>query len=209
VIFFTTLLALTACSTKSNGKRDNNKDATQLAGANTAQPTLTDALSPEGVDTKPKAEYIGKPDYPIIMRKAGVGGRVFVRFGITKKGEVVLPHIYRSEIPTYERVALEEIKKKKFLPDNKKGIFLNERNVKTCEFIYDGMETCRVWVEFSINEKGDVLSPRVIGSKCPLFEQAAVRAVRQSQFLPATKNGVPVDVKDVILPIVFSLDVSS
>lgn len=62
----------------------------------------------------------------------------------------------------------------------------------------------KVFVQFIVDETGNVVDPHVvkgIGHGC---DEAAINAVKQAKFTPATKNGKPVKVK-FALPIVFKL----
>ncbi len=62
----------------------------------------------------------------------------------------------------------------------------------------------RVYVQFIVNERGEVEDPRVIrgiGGGC---DEEAIRAVRQAQFKPGMQRGRPVRVQ-YSLPIVFRL----
>jgi len=62
----------------------------------------------------------------------------------------------------------------------------------------------RVYVQFIVNERGEVEDPRVIrgiGGGC---DEEAIRAVRQAQFRPGMQRGRPVRVQ-YSLPIVFRL----
>jgi periplasmic protein TonB len=62
----------------------------------------------------------------------------------------------------------------------------------------------RVYVQFIVNERGEVEDPRVIrgiGGGC---DEEAIRAVQQAQFRPGMQRGRPVRVQ-YSLPIVFRL----
>ena len=66
-----------------------------------------------------------------------------------------------------------------------------------------GLQT-RVVLEIAVNEKGQVWNPKVTEGH-PLFNDAALEAVRKWRFAPATKDGVVVPVVATV-EIVFSLD---
>jgi len=61
-----------------------------------------------------------------------------------------------------------------------------------------------VLVEFTVNERGEVLSPRVVSSSSPVFEQATLRAVSKWIFEPGRKDGRPVRFR-MSVPVIFSL----
>ncbi len=61
-----------------------------------------------------------------------------------------------------------------------------------------------VVVEFTVNERGEVLSPRVVSSSSPIFEEATLRAVSKWKFEPGRKDGRPVRFR-MSVPVIFSL----
>jgi TonB family protein len=61
-----------------------------------------------------------------------------------------------------------------------------------------------VFVQFEVDEAGAAVNPTILRSPHDLLSEAAVRAVRQSQFAPGTRGGVPVRVR-YVLPVRFEL----
>lgn len=62
----------------------------------------------------------------------------------------------------------------------------------------------RVYVQFVVNEKGEVEDPRLIGGIGGGADEEALRAVKQAKFRPGLQRGRPVWVQ-FSLPIVFRL----
>lgn len=62
-----------------------------------------------------------------------------------------------------------------------------------------------VLVEFMVDESGGVVSPHVVKSSSPMFEEAALRAVARWKFEPGKRGGRVVRFK-MAVPIVFNLN---
>lgn len=60
-------------------------------------------------------------------------------------------------------------------------------------------------VEFTVDESGGVLSPRVLSSSDPVFNDSALRAIARWRFEPGKRDGRVVRFK-MVVPIVFSLN---
>lgn len=65
--------------------------------------------------------------------------------------------------------------------------------------------TGEVVVEFVVNERGEVLSPRIVRSTDSVFEAPTLRAVSKWRFSPGKKDGRPVRFR-MMVPIVFNLN---
>jgi protein TonB len=59
--------------------------------------------------------------YPEIARKAGIEGRVFIQFVVAEDGSVQNPVVTRGVHPSIDEVALEAVKKAKFIPGKQRG----------------------------------------------------------------------------------------
>ncbi len=101
-----------------------------------AEPTPNDDDPP---DVPPKPVRRTPPIYPYNAAKAGLNGRVLVDFIINTKGEVINPHVVRSNNPWFERTALEAILQWKFEPARKGGRPVNVRAKQMLEFQSDGL----------------------------------------------------------------------
>ncbi len=64
--------------------------------------------------------------------------------------------------------------------------------------------TGEVWVEFTVDESGRVVSPRVVRSTDPQFEAATLRAVARWVFESGRRHGTPVRFR-MSVPVVFSI----
>ena len=62
----------------------------------------------------------------------------------------------------------------------------------------------KVFVQFVVDERGNVVDPQVARSPSPLLSEAALKAVRESKFKPGQQRGRPVKVR-YSLPVNFVL----
>ena len=62
----------------------------------------------------------------------------------------------------------------------------------------------RVFIQFVVNENGDVINPTVIRGRHELLDSEALRVIRQAKFEPGRQRGKPVKVQ-LALPITFKL----
>ncbi|MFZ5494597.1 MAG: TonB family protein [Verrucomicrobiota bacterium] len=85
-------------------------------------------------DVMPKPVRRQPPIYPYNARMAGLNGKVLVGFIINTKGEVINPHVVRSNNPWFERPALDAILKWKFEPALKAGRPVNIHANQLLEF---------------------------------------------------------------------------
>jgi protein TonB len=58
---------------------------------------------------------------------------------------------------------------------------------------------------FEVDEKGDVVDPKVVKSSNAQFEQPALEAIVKWKFKPGRKDGVPAKMK-IAIPMQFNLD---
>ena len=63
----------------------------------------------------------------------------------------------------------------------------------------------RVFVQFVVDERGNVVDPVVTRSPSDLLSEAALKAVRESRFQPGSQRGRPVKVR-FALPVNFVLN---
>lgn len=61
------------------------------------------------------------PDYPPDLRRDGVSGLVMVKCTIDENGNVVDPQVEKSSNPSFEKPAVEALKKWKFKPAKQDG----------------------------------------------------------------------------------------
>jgi protein TonB len=62
-----------------------------------------------------------------------------------------------------------------------------------------------VSVSFEVDEKGNVVDPKVLKSSNPQFEQPALDAIVKWKFKPAMKDGAPVKIK-IAIPLQFKVE---
>lgn len=86
------------------------------------------------LDAPPKSIRRPPPLYPYNAAKAGLNGKVLVEFIVDQKGEVINPHVVRSNNPWFERPALDAILTWKFEPGRKGGRPVNVRATQLLEF---------------------------------------------------------------------------
>lgn len=96
-------------------------------------------------DVPPKSLRRQPPVYPYNAAKAGLNGKVAIEFVINSKGEVVNPHVIRSNNPWFERPALDAILKWKFEPARKGGRPVNTRAKQMLEFDSGALSGHALW----------------------------------------------------------------
>jgi TonB family protein len=121
-----------------------------IAGLVVASASLPAAGSPANRDgaagTPPKPIRIPPPVYPYNAAKAGLNGKVVIEFVIDEKGDVINPHVVRSNNPWFERPALDAILKWKFEPGRKDGRVVNVRATQMLEFDSGaGLDAHELW----------------------------------------------------------------
>ena len=99
----------------------------------------------EPPDVMPKSVRRQPPVYPYNAAKAGLNGKVVVEFVINTKGEVINPHVIRSNNPWFERPALDAILKWKFEPARKGGRPVNTRAKQMLEFDSGALSGHDLW----------------------------------------------------------------
>jgi protein TonB len=65
-----------------------------------------------------------------------------------------------------------------------------------------------VYVDFVVDERGQVTNPQVVKSSNPVFNDPTLRAVSKWQFEPGRRNGKVVKFR-MTVPVMFSLDEGS
>ena len=63
----------------------------------------------------------------------------------------------------------------------------------------------RVFIQFVVDERGNVVDPVVARTPSDLLSEAALKAVRESKFTPGLQRGRPVKVR-FVLPVNFELN---
>lgn len=90
------------------------------------------------------------------------------------------------------------------MPELIGGLGELQKNIKYPEMARRAGIEGRVYVQFIVNERGEVEDPRVIRGIGGGADEEALRAVRQAKFKPGMQRGRPVRVQ-YSLPIVFQL----
>jgi len=90
------------------------------------------------------------------------------------------------------------------MPELIGGLASIQSNIKYPEMARRAGIEGRVYVQFIVNEKGEVEDPRVIRGIGGGADEEALRAVRQAKFRPGMQRGRPVRVQ-YSLPVVFRL----
>ena len=85
------------------------------------------------------------PLYPYNAAKAGLNGKVLVSFTINTQGEVINPHVVRSNNPWFERPALDAILTWKFKPALKNGRPVNVEVNQLVEFDSEHVHGGDLW----------------------------------------------------------------
>ncbi|AOS44114.1 transport protein TonB [Lacunisphaera limnophila] len=87
-----------------------------------------------GADVLPKSVRRDPPLYPYNAAKAGLNGKVQIEFIVDEAGDVINPHVVRSNNPWFERPALDAVLKWKFEPGRKGGRPVKVRANQLLEF---------------------------------------------------------------------------
>jgi len=90
------------------------------------------------------------------------------------------------------------------MPELIGGLASIQQNIRYPEMARRAGIEGRVYVQFIVNERGEVEDPRVIRGIGGGADEEALRAVRQAQFRPGMQRGRPVRVQ-YSLPVVFRL----
>lgn len=129
------------------------------------------------LDVKPRATGQGRPQFPVAMRRAGVGGQVVVDFVIGANGEVVNPRPLKTTI------------------NRKPGETNGETKGEPFVVAANGVES----------EPGAVIDGVAVAEMAKLLGESAVKAVSQWKFLPGQKGGQAVG-SHMQVPIVYALN---
>ncbi|HEX2855065.1 MAG TPA: energy transducer TonB [Opitutaceae bacterium] len=101
-----------------------------LVGLAFTVPALADSKEP------PVPVRTVSPAYPEAMRRSGVSGVVQVSCLIDERGQVLEPRIERSSEISFEKPALEALKKWKFKPAKQDGAPIAMRVSIPIKFVY-------------------------------------------------------------------------
>ena len=82
---------------------------------------MDDVFSMLELDQKPRAIYQPSPRYPRTMQSRGVSGTVYVVFIVGTQGRVHEAKVQKSTHSTFERPALEAVRRWKFEPGKRNG----------------------------------------------------------------------------------------
>jgi protein TonB len=74
------------------------------------------------IDRVPQPIYQAQPAYPFAMSRAGIEGRVYIRFVCDKEGRVLNPRVRTSTRMEFEKPALDAIRQWRFEPGIKNGV---------------------------------------------------------------------------------------
>jgi protein TonB len=74
------------------------------------------------IDRVPQPIYQVAPQYPFALSRAGVEGRVYIRFVCDKEGRVQNPRVRSSTRMEFEKPALDAIRQWRFEPGIKSGV---------------------------------------------------------------------------------------
>lgn len=74
------------------------------------------------IDRAPEPIYRVEPQYPFALSRAGVEGRVVLRFVVDKEGRVQNPRIRSSTRMEFEKPAMDAIRQWRFEPGIKNGV---------------------------------------------------------------------------------------
>lgn len=74
------------------------------------------------IDRVPQPIYQAQPAYPFAMSRAGIEGRVYIRFVCDKEGRVVNPRVRTSTRMEFEKPALDAIRQWRFEAGIKNGV---------------------------------------------------------------------------------------
>lgn len=184
--------------------------------------------------------------YPELAKKAGVQGRVYIRFIVNKNGDVENAEVIRGIGSGADEEALRVVREAKFspgmqdgnpvrvqyaipvffrlgtesenssstsakvhttadeMPKLKGGLEQVMRNIKYPEMAKEAGIEGTVYVQFVVNENGNVEDAKVIRSIGGGADEEALRVVREATFEPGYQDGKPIRVQYSI-PIQFKL----
>jgi hypothetical protein len=129
------------------------------------------------LDVKPRATGQGRPQFPVAMRRAGIGGQVVVEFVVGPNGEVVNPRAIKTTInPT---------------PGETDGDTKGEPFTVAA----NGAES----------QPGAVIDGVAVADMARMLGESAVQAVSQWKFTAGQKGGQAVGAK-MQIPIVYALN---
>jgi len=165
-------------------------------------------------DQQPKMLSAVRPEYPAILKSAGLIGNVTLDFTVDKEGRVLNPAVVESNDPQFEEPAIAAIMKWKFQPARKIGRPVNSQVRQVIKFTLDQpdpptlIKSVRpeyplfigragligsVTIDFVVDTNGQVINPYVVESNNPWFERPSIDAILQWKFQPALQAGHPVN----------------
>lgn len=74
------------------------------------------------IDRAPQPIYQVAPNYPFAMSRAGIEGRVYIRFVCDKEGRVINPRVRSATRMEFEKPAIDAIRQWRFEPGIKNGV---------------------------------------------------------------------------------------
>lgn len=83
--------------------------------------TLDAIASASELDQRPRAIVQTPPTYPSELRKKKIAGTVEVTFLVDESGRVAQPRVERSTDPTFDRAALDAVRRWRFEPGTRGG----------------------------------------------------------------------------------------
>ncbi len=113
-----------------------------------------------------------RPEYPIAMRRFGLGGKVVIDFDVGVDGRVSKPVIFESDNPAFDEPALTALRQWRYQPATRDGKPVSTRVRQAIAFNSDSPAA------FRINEKAD-----------------------QSKLPPEMRYDTPMKIRGVLLPV--------
>lgn len=134
-----------------------------------------------GGESPPRPVRTEAPAYPFQMRRAGIEGSVLVEYIVGADGTVIDVQVVRSNNPSFDRPALNAVKKWRFQPGRKNGRAVNARVQQVITFNLEGGRSA--W-EVRKGERHDELpeefrwgqAPRLTFSAFPVYPFEALVA---------------------------------
>lgn len=129
------------------------------------------------LDVKPRPTWQGRPQFPLAMRRAGVGGQVTVEFVVGANGEVVNPHALKTVV------------------NPKPGETGGDPKAEPFTVAANGVES----------QPGAVIDGVAVAEMARMLGESAVQAVSQWKFTAGQKAGLVVGAR-MQVPIVYALN---
>ncbi len=113
-----------------------------------------------------------RPEYPLAMRRFGLGGKVVIDFNVDVDGRVSKPVIFESDNPAFDEPALTALRQWRYQPATRDGKPVSTRVRQAIAFNSDSPAA------FRVNDKAD-----------------------QSKLPPEMRYDTPMKIRSVLLPV--------